>query len=142
MFLRPTSDGHHENAFDSSTEREQMIGETTAHFSIENAMSRLPGPYDAGSVALFAHGTLLVKLYAPRGHDPQTPHTRDEVYVVMRGTGTFFNGETRKPFSPGDFLFVEAGVPHRFEDFSPDFATWVMYLGPEGGELASPQQAG
>jgi hypothetical protein len=35
---------------------------------------------------------------------------------------------------PGELLFVPAGVVHRFEDFSDDFATWVMFYGPEGGE--------
>ena len=85
-------------------------------------------------VELFKHGTLTVELYAPRGHDPQTPHTRDEVYVVVSGTGTFFHGGQRDAFGPGDFLFVEAGLEHRFENFSDDFATWVLFYGPEGGE--------
>lgn len=35
---------------------------------------------------------------------------------------------------PGDLLFVPAGVVHRFEEFTDDFATWVMFYGPEGGE--------
>jgi hypothetical protein len=25
-------------------------------------------------------------------------------------------------------------VPHRFEDFTHDFGTWVIFYGPEGGE--------
>jgi mannose-6-phosphate isomerase-like protein (cupin superfamily) len=75
-----------------------------------------------------------VEIYAPRGIDPQQPHTRDELYVVMRGSGVFVNGDTRHAFAPGDVLFVPAGVTHRFEDFSDDFATWVMFYGPEGGE--------
>jgi hypothetical protein len=25
-------------------------------------------------------------------------------------------------------------MPHRFEDFTDDFATWVIFYGPEGGE--------
>ena len=29
---------------------------------------------------------------------------------------------------------LAAGVEHRFEDFSADFATWVFFYGPEGGE--------
>ena len=29
---------------------------------------------------------------------------------------------------------VPAGVVHRFEDFTDDFATWGMFYGPEGGE--------
>ncbi len=85
---------------------------------------------------LFAHGSLSVELYAPRGTDPQTPHTRDEVYVVVAGRGTFFcDGETRA-FGPGELLFVPAGMDHRFVDFSDDFATWVLFYGPEGGEAA------
>ena len=34
----------------------------------------------------------------------------------------------------GGDLFVPAGQIHRFEDFSSDFAVWVAFYGPEGGE--------
>ena len=34
----------------------------------------------------------------------------------------------------GDVLFVPAGMEHRFENFSDDFATWVVFYGKEGGE--------
>ena len=98
------------------------------------AEARLPESQRERSIALFQHGTLTVKLYAPRGSDPQTPHTRDEIYVVIRGTGDFFcAGELRK-FGPHDFLFVPAGMEHRFENFSDDLAVWVFFYGPEGGE--------
>lgn len=83
---------------------------------------------------LFRHGTLAVEYYAPRGVDGQQPHARDEVYVVASGTGAFVDGDARYPFGPGDVLFVPAGVVHRFEDFTDDFATWVFFYGPEGGE--------
>lgn len=86
------------------------------------------------SAAVFQHGTLLLKLFAPRGHDPQPPHTRDELYVVARGSGLFVNGDARHAFGPGDALFVPAGVTHRFEDFSDDLMLWVVFYGPEGGE--------
>jgi mannose-6-phosphate isomerase-like protein (cupin superfamily) len=89
-------------------------------------------------VILFRHGTLTVGLYAPRVEDPQLPHSRDEVYMVLRGRGTFVNGDTRRPFIPGDVLFVPARQKHRFEHFTDDFATWVMFYGPEGGETPAP----
>jgi mannose-6-phosphate isomerase-like protein (cupin superfamily) len=88
------------------------------------------------SVAAFEHGTLLAKLYAPRGHDPQKPHTRDEAYIVVSGSGIFVAGDKRHAFGPGDFLFVPAHVAHRFEDFSDDLTLWVVFYGPEGGEAA------
>ncbi len=83
---------------------------------------------------LFRHGSLEVEIYEPKEVDNQQPHTRDELYVVISGTGYFVNGETRRPFEPGEVLFVPAGVVHRFEEFTPDFATWVFFYGPEGGE--------
>ena len=105
------------------------------HLTVTEGLARLPGPEGERFVELFGHGTLSVELYAPRGHDPQSPHTRDEVYVVATGRGQFRNGEMRHPFGPGDVLFVPAGVTHRFEEFGDDLAVWVFFYGPEGGEV-------
>jgi len=105
-----------------------------SHVTVAKARASLPGAAQEQVAQLFSHGTLQVKIYAPRGHDPQAPHSRDEVYVIIAGSGTFFNGEARHRFGAGDVLFVPAGIAHRFEDFTPDFATWVMFYGPEGGE--------
>jgi len=105
----------------------------TSHISIAEAVGRLAGS-TLRSIPLFAHGSLLVKYYAPLGTDAQTPHTRDEIYVVAQGRGLFFDGSWRRAFAPGDLLFAAAGVTHRFEDFSADFGVWVMFYGPENGE--------
>jgi mannose-6-phosphate isomerase-like protein (cupin superfamily) len=104
------------------------------HISIEEGIARLQATTGTRSVPLFEHGTLLLKYYAPVGSDLQQPHARDEVYVIARGHGTFYDGMQRRPFGPGDLLFVAAGVTHRFESFSEDFGTWVIFYGPEGGE--------
>jgi mannose-6-phosphate isomerase-like protein (cupin superfamily) len=92
---------------------------------------------EAEFTLLFRHGTLEVEFYKPDRVDRQQPHSRDEVYVVFTGTGHFFCGGIRMPFGPGDFLFVPAGVEHRFEEFSEDFTTWVLFYGPEGGEVST-----
>ncbi|MGQ0664474.1 MAG: cupin domain-containing protein [Pseudomonadota bacterium] len=110
-----------------------MSASRGARLTVAEIVENLPA---AGlrSTPAFAHGTMLAKLYAPRGTDPQTPHTRDEVYVVASGRGAFLAGDDRFPFGPGDFLFVPAGMAHRFIDFSDDVALWVVFYGPEGGE--------
>ncbi len=105
------------------------------HLTVAEGLARLPGPQGERFVELFGHGTLSVELYAPRGHDPQSPHTRDEVYVVLAGRGQFRNAAERHSFEPGDVLFVPASVVHRFEEFSDDLAVWVFFYGPEGGEV-------
>lgn len=94
------------------------------------------GPPPEGNLAIpvFAHGSMEAELYTPHGIDPQTPHSRDEIYLVARGEGEFFNGKERIRVSEGSFLFVPAGVEHRFENFSDDLAVWVIFYGPEGGE--------
>jgi mannose-6-phosphate isomerase-like protein (cupin superfamily) len=92
------------------------------------------GPETKPYEVVMRHGTMHVGLYAPRGTDPQQPHAQDEVYVVMRGRGEFECGDSKRPFGEGDVLFVPAGMTHRFVDFSDDFAAWVVFYGPEGGE--------
>ncbi len=95
------------------------------------ALPALPGEQYA---IVFRHGTLEAGLYAPRGADGQTPHTRDEVYVVVKGSGEFLCGVERKSFAPGELLFVPAGMTHRFERFTDDLTVWVIFYGPAGGE--------
>jgi len=104
------------------------------YFRPEWALEQLPGEGGTDWRVLFEHGSFELEIYAPRGHDPQEPHDRDEIYVVISGTGTFVNGPRRHGFKAGDLLFVPAGTVHRFEGFGDDFATWVIFYGPTGGE--------
>jgi mannose-6-phosphate isomerase-like protein (cupin superfamily) len=97
-----------------------------------------PNEPGRASARILAHGSFEARWYAPRGTDPQAPHTRDEAYVVVSGSGTFFRGGERAPFGPGDLIHVPAGVEHRFEDFTENLAVWVVFYGPEGGETRSP----
>ena len=102
--------------------------------TVAEALRRLPGPAGERFAEVLARGSLVVEIYAPRGQDTQQPHTRDEIYVVVEGSGEFVNGPARHPFAPGDVLFVPAHVPHRFENFTADLTVWVFFYGPEGGE--------
>jgi mannose-6-phosphate isomerase-like protein (cupin superfamily) len=93
-----------------------------------------PIPPGRQSSLAMEHGSMTLRYYAPRGPDLQKPHEQDELYVVVSGRGTFVVGGGRVAFGPGDVLFAAARVEHRFEDFSDDFATWVVFYGPSGGE--------
>ena len=104
---------------------------------LSEALKLVPTAEGKRFAEVYRHQTLQVEIYAPRGVDLQSPHTRDEVYIVISGKGRFFcDGET-EPFGPGDFLFAPAGAVHRFENFSDDLAVWVLFYGPEGGEKES-----
>ena len=103
------------------------------HIPFDLAKSKLK---DTNSLflELFYHGTLSIELYKPDRVDHQQPHTIDEVYIITSGRGKFMNDGIIVTFEVNDFLFVPAGVDHRFIEFTEDFSTWVIFYGPEGGE--------
>lgn len=89
----------------------------------------LPLPGGRRSSLAFVDGDIEIRLYAPKGHDPQTPHDRDELYIVAAGQGKIRIGDRVEGFAPGALLYVAAHEVHRFEDFSDDFAAWVVFYG-------------
>jgi mannose-6-phosphate isomerase-like protein (cupin superfamily) len=100
-----------------------------------------PIPEGRRSAELMRRGTMTLRYYAPQGSDLQTPHDQDEVYIVQSGRGTVASSPDegrleQRPFGPGDAIFVPAGHVHRFVDFASDFAVWVVFWGPVGGERA------
>ena len=103
------------------------------HISLQKAKDTLDKSGNQFQI-LFNHGSLSVELYKPDKVDNQSPHTRDEIYVIASGSGQF-NLEGEITFvNAGDFLFVSAKAVHHFFDFTTDFSTWVFFYGPEGGE--------
>jgi len=109
-----------------------------------NHLHALPQPPDGryliGTpfIRALSHGSMSVELFAPStsgiGRDIQQPHTQDELYVVQCGTSSFWLDGQRLEVQTGDVLFVSAGKEHHFDHFSQDFASWVVFYGPQGGE--------
>lgn len=123
----------------------QDVFDLARHVAASAAMAKLPRAGGKRFEGVFRHGSLQVEIFAPRGRDTQRPHDRDELYVVVRGAGSYVNGTQRFAFRAGDVLFAAAGESHWFEDFSEDFFTWVLFYGPEGGEKGAappPGEAG
>jgi mannose-6-phosphate isomerase-like protein (cupin superfamily) len=108
--------------------------------SLAEIIGLLPGPstveWPEGEpfAAAIKHGSMLLEVFAPRGSDRQSPHSQDEIYIVVSGTAELDRAGERMPARVGDALFVAAGVEHKFYGMSDDFITWVVLWGPEGGE--------
>ena len=92
------------------------------------------------SVTTLQNGAMALKVFRPSanpdGRDRQTPHTQDELYLVYSGSADIVIDGERMSAGVGDAFFVGAGKEHRFENFSNDFVTWVVFYGPQGGETA------
>lgn len=87
----------------------------------------LPMPSGRLSKQVVNTAGLEARWYRPPHPDPQTPHDRDEVYVVVAGSGDFVRAGSRTHFSPGDLLFAAKGEEHRFENHAPDTCVWVIF---------------
>jgi len=115
-------------------------------FTVDECLAQLPlpatGKWKDGVRDLEPHRTGKVSLvfFAPGKTDYQTFHDEDEYYFVARGSGELVIGgktdlaeakadETKRfTAEAGDVFFVEAGVHHRFENFTEDFATWAVFF--------------
>jgi mannose-6-phosphate isomerase-like protein (cupin superfamily) len=63
--------------------------------------------------------------------DGQSPHTEDEIYVIMAGQATLEAGTgdqlARLPVGPGSVVYVAAGEAHRFTGVTQDLAALVLF---------------
>jgi mannose-6-phosphate isomerase-like protein (cupin superfamily) len=103
-------------------------------FSPEEALLKLFKEEMFPFTVVIKHGTMTIEYFAPQEVDTQTPHKQDEIYVIIKGHSNFYRDTERISCKKGDIIFVPAGMEHHFENFSDDFATWVIFFGPEGGE--------
>lgn len=101
--------------------------------SLAEAKEKLKMEAELPFTVLMKHGTMSVEYFAPKITDTQQPHSQDEIYVIASGKSSFICGVEYFNCEKGDVLFVPAGMEHYFENFSDDFATWVIFYGADGG---------
>ena len=103
-------------------------------FTVDEMLSKLPLPrtekWTEGvwDVEPFERSNVKLVFFAPRGIDHQTFHDEDEFYFIVQGSGELVIADERFPFKSGDVFFVAAKIPHRFENFSEEFATWAIFF--------------
>jgi mannose-6-phosphate isomerase-like protein (cupin superfamily) len=102
---------------------------------LADARARIPSADGGHAASLLQRATLNVKLSQPVPPNQQTPHAQDELYIIVRGSGVLFHDGKRDRVEAGDLMFVAAGTEHRFEDFTEDLSVWVVFYGPDGGEV-------
>lgn len=103
------------------------------HVSLKEATEQLKSSENCFT-ELLQHSTMKLEYFAPDKIDTQTTHKQDELYIIIKGSGKFERKGERIIFSAGDVIFVPTGMEHRFQNFTDDFATCVVFYGPEGGE--------
>ena len=102
--------------------------------SPEEALKQLLEQSELPFTVVMKHGSMTIEYFAPQEVDTQIPHKQDEIYIVIKGHSRFCRDGETTSCKKGDILFVPAGMEHHFENFSDDFATWVIFYGADGGE--------
>ncbi|HEX2591968.1 MAG TPA: cupin domain-containing protein [Rhizomicrobium sp.] len=97
---------------------------------ISVAAARLLDWKPGRSAEAFIDGDLEVRFTPKPTKGVQTPHLRDELYIIASGSGRYRVEDRVTEVGTGDLLFAAAGVEHGFEDFTDDFAIWVVFYGP------------
>ena len=84
-------------------------------FGVQPVLEKLRGSGGGYEIVHSSPGVELgvYVLVAPEP-DRQQPHSDDEVYVVLEGTGVLEVEGESIPVEEGDAVFVEAGADHRF----------------------------
>ena len=76
------------------------------------------------SVPDLSVGTYLIPA---GGADAQSPHTEDEVYIVLAGRAILRCHSGDAAVAPGSVVFVPAGEAHRFTDITEDLEVVVVF---------------
>jgi mannose-6-phosphate isomerase-like protein (cupin superfamily) len=84
-------------------------------FGVGSAVERLRAA-GGGYEAVHESTGLEIGVYVLVAPEPdrQQPHSDDEVYVVLEGSGVLEVSGESVPVQTGDAVFVEAGAEHRF----------------------------
>lgn len=93
--------------------------------------------------SLFDGATLSLGRYrlAAGATDGQSPHDRDEVYLVVAGHAKFTADGTTRDVGPGDAVFVAARTAHAFREIRDDLDLLVVFAAARpatGGMAAGP----
>lgn len=67
--------------------------------------------------------------------DLQSPHSEDEIYLVVGGRAKIELAGERHPVEPGSVISVPRNVEHKFVEITEDLAVAVVF-GPPEGELS------
>ncbi len=64
---------------------------------------------------------------AAGGTDPQSPHTEDEVYYIVKGKAQIRVADEDRPVCAGSIVSVAKNVDHRFHSIEEDLTVLVFF---------------
>jgi len=75
--------------------------------------------------------TVEVGRYKAGTSEPKNPHTGDEIYYVIEGSGMARVGDDTYSISAGDVVYVESGNEHDFFNIEEEMKVLIVLAGKE-----------
>ncbi len=66
---------------------------------------------------------------------PKTPHSMDELYYIISGSGMAQVGDEQYAIGEGDVVYVQQGVEHDFFDIEDEMTALIVFTGGEESVL-------
>ncbi len=60
---------------------------------------------------------------------PKNPHTEDEIYYIVSGSGMIRVGDETHDVEAGDLVFVEQGLEHDFFNIDEEITALTIFVG-------------
>jgi mannose-6-phosphate isomerase-like protein (cupin superfamily) len=89
-------------------------------FTVQETLKKISNDNKERYKAILENENIEVGMYAFIKDDLQSPHLKDEIYVIVNGEGKFINDSKREAFRPGDLFLVCVGAENQFENLSDD----------------------
>lgn len=102
---------------------------SAGYFGLNSEWAGRVAPPHSEYLISFNNSDCLFEYWKPRAEDTQEPHDRDEVFVLVAGQSDFSLGDKQRSVKTGDLIFVPAGTPHKFFNFTDDLAMCIVFFG-------------
>jgi mannose-1-phosphate guanylyltransferase len=100
------------------------------HVSATEALDSLE-EQSSDAVEVFDKESMTVELarHTAGQAAPKNPHTEDELYHVISGSGKIRVGDRVHSVEAGDTVFVKQGLEHDFFDIDEELVTLIVFAG-------------
>lgn len=105
-----------------------------SHISTTKLLEKLDR-HDTHYVEVLTEDLMSVELAQYPNPEPKQPHTEDELYVVLSGSGMAAVGDETYAIEEGDVVFVKQGVEHDFFDIEDEMTALIVFTNAQDSVL-------
>jgi mannose-1-phosphate guanylyltransferase len=98
------------------------------HVSTESLIRELEAE-DEQFAEVLATESVTVEIGRYPTSSPKNPHTEDEIYYIISGSGMIRVGDETYDVGAGDVVFVEQGLEHDFFDIDEAITALTIFVG-------------